>query len=184
MLTIETSRLIIRNFRSSDAKDLRQMILKYSSSPYGIYDHKWPTSEQEIQGVTDWFAAGDQFFAICLKETGQFIGLISLSRSDNTERCEYDLGYIFDANYHRTGYATEGCRALIDHAFAEWKAQRVITGTAAINEPSCRLLARLGFKKISESTGHLQVAPNGTPYDFLGFTFELTREEWTKIQPA
>jgi len=45
MLAIETPCLIIRNFRPSDASDLRLMILQYSSSPYGKYDHKWPTSE-------------------------------------------------------------------------------------------------------------------------------------------
>jgi len=60
------------------------------------------------------------------------------------------------------------------------KAQKVTAGTAAVNEPSCRLLDRLGFRKVSESTGHLQVAPDGAPIDFLGFNYELTREEWMR----
>ena len=182
MLTVETSRLIIRNFRPSDATDLRRMILQYSSSPYGKYDHKWPTSEKEVQGIADWFAAGDQYLAVTLKENRRFIGFISLSTSGDPERSEYSLGYIFDESYRGTGYATEGCMALIGHAFEELKAHQVVTGTAAVNKPSRRLLARLGFRKVSEGHAHLQDAPDGTSIDFLGFNYELTREEWMRKQ--
>lgn len=184
MLLIETPQLILRNFCSGDAADLRRLIVEYSASPLGIYDHPWPTSEPEIQGIADFFAGSDQFLAVCGKDSGQFIGLITFSRSEDSIICTFDLGYIFHSDFWGKGYATESCQALIDHAFTRWEASRVTIGTAAVNEPSCRLLARLGFRKISESTGHFQVAPDGSPYEFLGYNFELTREAWGKKRAA
>jgi RimJ/RimL family protein N-acetyltransferase len=182
MALIETSRLSIRNFRPADAQDLQKLIIQYSASPYGIYDHQWPTSEMEILGITDWFASGDQYLAVCLKETGQFIGFISINKPENSEAHEYDFGYIFNADYHGKGYASESCRAVVRYAFGAWEAQRLVCGTAAVNEPSCRLLARLGFKKAGEGMVYFQSAPDGTPYEFLGYNFELTREEWAGAQ--
>lgn len=184
MLTLETPRLLIRNFRSNDGPALYHVTQQYAASPLGKYDHEWPKTQAEIQGVVDWFATGDQFLAVCLKDSGQFIGFISLSKSDNTATVEYNLGYIFDFDYHGRGYATEGCQALVNHTFTVWQANCITSGTAAANEPSCRLLAHLGFKITSAGTGHFQTAPDGTPYEFRGYNFELTRDNWAKAQEA
>jgi RimJ/RimL family protein N-acetyltransferase len=54
----------------------------------------------------------------------------------------------------------------------------VVTGTAAANHASCRLLERLGFKKTSESTASFRTTPDGKPIQFVGYTFELSRDEW------
>ena len=86
--------------------------------------------------------------------------------------------YVFHSDYHGQGYATEACRALLGHAFGPLQAQRVVTGTAAANTASRRLLERLGFRKTSESTGSFRNDADGRPITFLGYAYELTREEW------
>jgi len=178
MITMETERLFIRNFNVNDWEDLYEMIVQYESSEYALYDHQWPTSTEEIKGVTKWFADGDSFLAVCLKETGKFIGFISLSESKKEDGQEFNLGYIFNFNYHGKGYATEGCRALVDYAFEQLEADRVITGTAAENRASCRLLERLGFRKTDESKGSFRNTQDGKPIEFIGHTFAISRDEW------
>jgi RimJ/RimL family protein N-acetyltransferase len=114
---LETERLIIRNFRISDREALHEMINQYASSELAAYAHQWPTSPQEIKKVTEWFASGDSYLTVCLKDTGRFIGFVSLNQEQKEDCREFNIGYIFNFDYHGKGYATEGCRAAIGHAF-------------------------------------------------------------------
>jgi hypothetical protein len=79
MTVLETERLIIRNFGTGDSEALHEMICQYESSELAAYDQQRPTSPEEIKGVTEWFAAGDSYFAVCLKDTGRFIGFVALN---------------------------------------------------------------------------------------------------------
>jgi ribosomal-protein-alanine N-acetyltransferase len=178
MTRIETDRLVIRNFVVDDWTDLHEMIGKYQASEYAQYDHEWPTSTEEIVGVTEWFASGDRYLAVCLKTTRKLIGFIALNLDEEREGLAFGLGYCFNANYHGTGYATEGCRAVLDHAFGALGADRVGTSTAAANDPSCQLLRRLGMRETGQSTASFRKAQDGTPIEFVALSFALSRDEW------
>jgi RimJ/RimL family protein N-acetyltransferase len=175
---METDRLVIRNFEYDDWEALREMILQYQSSEYAVYDHRWPISEQEIKKITDWFACGDRYFAVCLKDAGRFVGFVSLIQAQDNEEPEFDLGYCINFDYHRKGYATEACRAMIGYAFERLHATRVLANTAAGNRPSCCLLARLGLKKIAEGTAAFRETENGEPIEFLSHTYAISRDDW------
>jgi RimJ/RimL family protein N-acetyltransferase len=147
-----------------------------------VYDQEWPTSQDEIQGIVDWFTSQDHYLAVCLKETGKLIGFISLNPAESVRSKAFDLGYCFNAEYHGFGYATEGCQAVINFAFRDLKADCLTSGTAAENGPSCRLLDRLGFKKISEGPVSFRKTPDGKPVEFVGWGLALSREDWLKSQ--
>lgn len=181
MEAIYTDRLIIRNFKSDDWEALHEMIVQYESSEFGAYDQQWPTAPEEIKGVTEWFASGDSFVAVCLKDTGRFIGFVGLNPEQKEDSREFNIGYVFNFNYHGKGYATEACRAVMARGFDELKADRVITGTAAANIASCRLLERLGFQKTAESTGSFKNDADGKPIEFLGYSYAISREEWEAL---
>jgi len=153
MNPIQTERLTLRNFTKDDWSDLREMILQYVASPYAKYDQQWPTSVDELKGVAEWFASGDRYLAVCLRPEATFVGFVCLNPAEGCPETTLDIGYIFNFGHHGKGYATEACRAAIDHAFTELGADRVVTGTAKENEPSCRLLARLGLRPMAESEG-------------------------------
>lgn len=183
MVTKETERLVIRNFRQDDWRDVQEMALQYEASEYAAYDHPWPTAEEQVRGATEWFASGDEFLAVCLKSTGKLIGLVSLNRREDCAEVTFDLGYVFNFDYHGQGYATEACQALVDHAFADLGAQRLSTGTAAVNGPSCRLLERLGLKPGEQSKGSLRKDANGQPIEFVGVAYAMSREDWRRSRP-
>jgi [ribosomal protein S5]-alanine N-acetyltransferase len=180
VIEIETGRLILRNFKLEDAQSLREMIVQKEASPYAEYDQECPTSEDEIRGITEWFAGGDSYLAICLKETGKLIGFICLNPADDKDSRAFDLGYCFNSDYHGQGYATEGAQAVVDYAFTGLKADCLTSGTAAANSPSCRLLDRLGFKKTGQGTAAFRKTPDGKPVEFVGWGFALSRENWVK----
>jgi ribosomal-protein-alanine N-acetyltransferase len=180
LVTLETERLAIRNFQPSDWEALHEMITQYQASELAAYDQQWPAAPEDIKGVAEWFASGDSYLAVTLKDTGRFIGFVSLNPEQKEGVKEFNLGYIFNFDYHSQGYASEACRAALAHAFGTLQADSVITGTAAVNTASCRLLERLGFRKTAESTGSFRNDPDGKPLEFLGYSYYLSKKDWEK----
>lgn len=160
MEAIQTDRLTLRNFAPEDWRDLHEMIVQYQASEYAPYDHKWPTSQEEIQGIARWFSTGDGYLAVCLRTTGKVIGFVALNERNEEDGSARNLGYVFNVCYHGQGYATEACRAAIAYVFEGLGGTRFVTGTNVANLPSCRLLARLGFREVGEGI------------------FTLERDEW------
>ncbi|MFN8444985.1 MAG: GNAT family N-acetyltransferase [Caldilineaceae bacterium] len=179
--TLETERLLIRNFHRGDADALVAIITRYMASDLAAYDQPWPTSPEKIREVTAWFASGDNYLAVCLKETGQLIGFVALNPEGPADQRTFNLGYVFHFDVHGKGYASEACRALLAHAFEHYQAARVVTGTASLNLASCRLLQRLGFQKMGECITSFRNAPDGKPIQFLGYLFELSRNMWENL---
>ena len=178
MHPITTERLLIRNFTTNDAYSLRKLILKFLESEYAVYDHPWPVSVEEIQQVVEYFASGDHFLAVDLKDGDTLIGFVALNPEEESETCDYNLGYNFDFDFQGHGYATEACTAVLRYAFEELNAECICTGTAAANEPSCRLLAKLGFKKTGEGIESFHEDKDGNPIEFLGYEYMLEKKEF------
>jgi [ribosomal protein S5]-alanine N-acetyltransferase len=178
MIILQTERLIIRNFTPGDWRSLHELICQYQSSEGAAYDYPWPTAPEEIRRTTEWFATGDSYLAVCLRETGQLIGFVSLSPEQGEADSAYSLGYVFDSDHHGKGYATEACRAVIGHAFGAPEVDRVASGTAAANHPSRRLLERLGFRQTGEGMVSFRNGQDGKPIEFLGYTYALSRQDW------
>ncbi len=174
MIALETDRLIIRNFQSGDWLALQGVIVRYQATKMSAYDRPWPTSVEQIKGVTDWFASEDNFLAICQKDSGRLIGLVGLTPQDAGSQQILELGYVFDEDVHGQGFATEACTAILQRAFDELHAEKVVAGTAAINVPSRRLLERLGFVKIGEENVSFQTDGQGQPIELIGYNYSLT----------
>ena len=178
METIETSRLAIRNFYAGDWCDLHEMIVQYQASEVAQYDHKWPTSEDEIKGVVEWLSGGDSYLAVCVRETGKLIGLFALNPKEEPDSRTFGFGYVFHPGYRGRGYATEAGRAVLDYAFHALGAEGLSTGTAKANEPSRRLLGRLGFRETGQGTGSFRETADGAPVIFATLSFALSRADW------
>lgn len=53
ILKIDTEKLTIKNFTVGDWRVLQEMVVQKESSEYAIYDHEWPTAEEEIRRITE-----------------------------------------------------------------------------------------------------------------------------------
>lgn len=176
MNNIQTQWLTIRNFQNEDWRALQQIVLSFQSSAYAAYDHPWPSSDGEMKGICSWFSRGNAYLAVCLGNTSGPVGYIALNPAE--DEGVFDLGYCFHAAVQGRGLASEACRAVIRYAFMEKNAVKITSGTAAANEPSCRLLSRLGFHKTGEGPVTFYKTDDGEPIYFTGYSFRLTKEEW------
>jgi ribosomal-protein-alanine N-acetyltransferase len=149
MVSFETDRLTVRNFRPDDWQQLQELAVAYRASDAAQYEEPWPTSTEEVKGMAGWFAGGDDYLAVCLKDTGTLIGLVAINRRDDAEGQVHNLGYVFHPGHHGQGYATEACRAAMAYLFDELAIDRILTGTHPENEPSVRLLERLGLSQVT-----------------------------------
>ena len=148
MNSLETDRLIIRNFGPGDWQALQEVIVAYQASDAAQYEDPWPTSDEKVQEIASWFAGGDDYLAVCLKDAGTLIGLVAIGRRQEQERPIHNLGYVFHPGYAGQGYATEACRAAMGHLYDPLGAEGILTGTHPDNQPSVALLKRLGLHEI------------------------------------
>ena len=180
-MEIRTGRLSLRTFVASDWRDLLEIAIDKAASRYAIYDHQFPTSETEVKQVTDWFATRTDFLAVCQPSIGKVIGFIRLGGENPGER---ELGYTLHSSYWSEGYATEACTAVIDLAFSNPGVARIRSGTAKVNTPSVRLLRSLGFEEVAKAPASFANDAQGNPVRFIGVSYLLTRDAWTRKRRA
>jgi RimJ/RimL family protein N-acetyltransferase len=160
VISLETDRLILRNFCPEDWQDLQEVAIAYQASEWARFEDPWPTETEKVKGMAGWFANGDEFLAVVLKETDKLIGLIAINRRQEQEGSIRNLGYVFHTDYSGKGYATEGCQAAMSYLFDHLGIDGILTGTHPENEPSVRLLGRLGLKALDRGE------------------YAISREEW------
>lgn len=81
--------------------------------------------------------------------TRRVIGSIGFhGRPDEQGRLE--VGYSVDRPYRRQGYASESLTALLDWAWHIYGTTRFVASISPHNEPSLRLAAAHGFRKVGE----------------------------------
>ncbi len=95
--------------------------------------------------------------------------------ADEAAGTQAELGYVFDPRHHGHGYATEAVRAVLDLAFGPLGLRRVVASCFAANEPSWRLMERLGMRR--EGT-HLRDSMHRDRGWLDGYAYALLADEW------
>ncbi|MEJ2748505.1 MAG: GNAT family N-acetyltransferase [Anaerolineae bacterium] len=70
------------------------------------------------------------------------------------EKGEAEIGYGMYAPYQNKGYMTEAVMALVDWALARPECTAVTAETAVTNQPSIRVLQKVGMSQTGEKDGH------------------------------
>lgn len=161
-MKIRTDRLVIRNFRRKNAGELKEIAKDFNLSEYAVYDRPLPENDEDVKALAERFARSKTAFAVYCAE--QMIGYAVFHKVENG----YDVGYCFHSSCHGKGYAYESLKALINYFADKYKVNVFTAGTALKNIPSCRLLEKLGFQRVSEE----QVSFDGKFY-FQGGNFVL-----------
>lgn len=175
-MNLVTKRLRLNNFHMQDWLALQNIAIDKESSPYAYMDHAWPTCDDKIKEICNWFSKGDEFLAIRTKEEKLLIGFASMNNSNSSN--VKNLGYCLLSNHQSQGFAFEACAALIKHAFEVQHIETISTGTGLANRPSIRLLEKLGFVLKSKDRTHFRTDSDGNPMSFESGLYELTKERW------
>ncbi len=86
------------------------------------------------------------YFYISLKKTGEFIGLVSIDEYHEQEM--YELSYQFLPQYWGRGLAFEVLTQVIEEGLKYLNVSSIVAETQTVNHASCRLLEKLGMKKV------------------------------------
>ncbi|WP_431074555.1 GNAT family N-acetyltransferase [Microbacterium phyllosphaerae] len=98
-----------------------------------------------------------------------------LEVADQVKCVEAELGWVLDPRYTGRGYATEAIRAVIGVCFGALGLRRVHAGCFADNEPSWRLMERLGMRR-EEFSRKTALHRSGEWLD--GMNYGILAEEW------
>ncbi|WP_136055748.1 GNAT family protein [Microbacterium sp. K24] len=104
-------------------------------------------------------------------------GWAQLEVADQAKDVEAELGWVLDPAYTGKGYATEAIRAVIDVCFGALGLRRVHAGCFADNEPSWRLMERLGMRR-EEFSRKTALHRSGEWLD--GMNYGILAEEWAE----
>ena len=162
MKTLGTERLWLRPFTEEDT-DIHRVV--FSDPEVCRYYCGKTRSEEEVREWLihrKWQAKSDDelgFLAVVRRQDHQILGLVALQLFvapwlvlEEAPQSPFppliiELSYALGRAYQKQGYATEACRALIEYGFKELRLPRLINGVVLENEPSVRLVERLGFRR-------------------------------------
>jgi ribosomal-protein-alanine N-acetyltransferase len=146
---LETAHLRLRPYRADDAEAMYALysdprVMRYWSFP------PW-TELAQAKSYLDRALAGmdsGEIFpwAIADRETDRLIGAVTLF-SLHVEQLRAEIGYSLSPDYQGRGLAAEALRCALSCAIDNLGLLRIEADVDPRNEPSCRLLERVGFKR-------------------------------------
>ena len=103
--------------------------------------------------------------AVCLADTGQLVGMVSLTRIDYVHRnAEYNAMVGERASQNR-GIGTEATRAMVRHGFFDLNLHRIYVSILRDNISSIRMCEKAGFRE--EGTIREGAYKNGRYHDLV-----------------
>ncbi len=142
---LETERLLLRPLRTSDFDDYAALHADPDVMRW-IWDGSTQNREVAWRHFTfvigHWHVRGVGVWAVERKADGAFLGRIGFFEPEGWPGLE--LTWFLVRSAWRQGYATEGARAALEHAFTVWRRDHVISLIQPANEASIRVAVRLG----------------------------------------
>lgn len=167
--SIETSRLVLRCFRVTDAPELHEALVEsLAELRANLWFLPWVAEEQSLQSAelrcrkaqAGFLLRTDLPYLAFSKQSGRLIGSAGLHRTD-WALPKTEVGYWIRSSEVGKGYASEAVVALTEWAFNSLQVQRVELVTDERNTGSRAVAARCGFRL--EGTLHSTMqSPDGT----------------------
>jgi RimJ/RimL family protein N-acetyltransferase len=148
MTVLETKRLTLRESNSGDAPFILALLNEPSFLRY-IGDKKvrdLDGARQYIQNgpVATYERHGFGLYQVELKDTQTPIGMCGLLKRE--ELPQPDIGFAFLPDFWNQGFAFEAAAAILTDARERLKLNRILAIVNPDNDPSIKLLEKLGFK--------------------------------------
>lgn len=146
-IIIETERLDLREITQDDLDEL----LEIWGDPEAM---RFFPRTLDRQAMNEWIDRNQKryeqygygLWAVILRGEQKLIGDCGLVIQDVGGIEELEVGYHFNKNYWRRGFAAEAARACIDYAFQRLGCRRVISMIRPENEPSRQVAERNGLR--------------------------------------
>jgi RimJ/RimL family protein N-acetyltransferase len=152
-IILTTPRLSLRRFIEKDtplmaAISADKEVMRYFPSTVSLSD-----TQKMIRRINAHHTEhGFSLYAVEHKASETFIGFIGLNAPSFTiphftpsSLPIIEIGWRLAKSYWGKGYATEGAKAVLHHAFVHFRLKEIISFTATINTPSIRVMEKIGL---------------------------------------
>jgi 3-dehydroquinate dehydratase/shikimate dehydrogenase len=179
VVTLRTERLFLRPWRESDRAPFAAM----NADPKVMEHFPAVSTREESNAAVDRIVArmeqqGFGLWAVEVPGVAEFIGFIGLSPADAVlRRPAVEIGWRLAAEHWGRGYATEGARASLAHAFDGLDLDEVVSFTTTANERSRHVMEKIGMTRRPED----DFDHPGVPASWPGrrhVLYRITREQW------
>ena len=148
MTVLSTERLELREFTADDAEFVLRIVNEPAFLRY-IGDRGVRTPDDARRYIADGPVAGyardgHGLMRVVRKSDGVGVGICGVLKRDSLPGP--DIGFSFLPEHWSQGYALESARAVMRHAREVLGLGRILAITTMDNEPSIRLLGKLGFR--------------------------------------
>lgn len=172
---LETPRLILRGMQVRDAEDMYAYSCREDVTRYLLWSpHRDIGFTREyLAYIGQRYRTGDFFdWAIVHRESGHMIGTCGFTSFDYGSDAG-EIGYVLNPEYGSRGFATEAVCRVIGFGFEELHLHRIEARFMQGNDPSLRLMERVGMTFEGWSRDAIKV--DGT-YRTIGRCSLLTNE--------
>ncbi len=168
-MIIETERLILRPWQEADRE--AYAVLMGDPQVRRFYPSVLTPAEADAQFDRHLEMQAQNRFhfrAATLRENGAFVGLIGIGlvgeviRNAIPTHPEVEIGWVFNADFWGKGLAPEGARACLDHAW-QLGLPEIVAFTAAINQPSQRVMVKIGMIRDPDADYEHPLVPKDHP---------------------
>jgi len=168
-ITLETSRLILKQFCEEDGKYLFELnsdpdVVKFTGE--SVYTDMSEVNKSLARNLEQYRKYRQGRLSVFIKQTGEYIGWCGLRyfpESGNT-----DVGYRLMKKYWGKGYATEAAEACLDYGFKTLDLQEITATAMKENTASINVFHKLGLKYSHDDDCGCQP----------GVVYKITKEEW------
>lgn len=143
LVVFKTERCVLSLFQESDSREVSALFSNPQVRKY-LGGERKPDAIEEILSEMLTPEKGASYWAIRERSSNEFIGLISLD--PHHDGMDHELSYQLLPKWWGRGYAAEAAAAIVDYALRELQLPAIVAETQSANEPSCRLLEKLGMK--------------------------------------
>ena len=146
---IETERLRLRDWREEDRGPFAAM----NADPNVMQFFPSTLSREQSDALMDRIGSylerrGFGLFAVERRADDAFLGFTGFSTppADTPVVGEVEIGWRLASDHWRQGFAYEAASACVEWFWRETSHSRLVSFTAEVNEPSWRLMRKLGFE--------------------------------------
>ena len=148
-----TERLILRELQSTDAPEI--FLLRSNKEVNELIDRVSATSMDDAYQfinmiITNQLNKESFMWVITLKDDPKLIGTVVFWNIIK-EKDQAEVGYELLPQYHGKGIMHEALLKVIDFGYKALQLKTIIAEPKATNQPSVKLLEKLGFEKIEET---------------------------------
>lgn len=143
---INTTNCMLSRIESTDYEEVKRLYMNPEVRRY----LGGPRSEESLRTEMETLAQMKKeeiwFWVIRAQGSREFVGTVSLTPHHDGENIE--VSYQLLPEWWGRGYAAEAVSVILHIAFEELRLPRIVAETQSANISSCKLLERLGMKKV------------------------------------